>query len=657
MEHILKYLNDNNFEEIVKIKNYNTYITDGNNILHLLAIRGNEKGLDYFLSSNPELNETNSMGHNIIHLLFKNGWDDIAKKYYTKYTELLYTHDKDLKLPISYSVDRYNTFIDCFKYMKKHDDTNISEILNNVSNYNDNIIINIIKLSDDDKYYKFIVDNLDLIDFDKPKINPVLIYCIINDKNKLSTFFIEHKKGISSKNYMYLLPINIACTKNNINIVKLLLDNNKDINYGGVNNIYLPFNIAINNDFLELADLLSEYITKYNTIDKFKNTYMHYISDNLLKYVQTKQPKKEKKIKHILKKIIFKSDIDLKNIDGVTSRQLLLKYIKMKRKDADLAKTINSIDIQKSTDNNNNIDIIKNNKKHSYGLFNSDTVHSMIYYIYLLNKYDNLGIPFYKFNEEEYKTAIMELSMQNIIYNEHYKVIYDILKTIHLFSYPLLPSVILWKDRNLNYINKDLFDIIKSLSKNKRFILIKVILVVAGQYTHANIILIDVEDSSIRRFEPYGIDDTNDEKHLDDLILEKVSKVLDKKMTYYRPSDYLDKFKFQLVSNDNSYDYRKLNDPGGYCLAWCIWYIELKINNSNLSEEDLIKYASAKINKYYKNTDNSYLYFIRDYSRKLNDEKDKILKKMNLKNNELYNVKFKQDISYKIFDYIVDFFK
>jgi hypothetical protein len=664
MENILKYLNDNKFDEIIKIKDYENFKRDGNNILHLLSIRGNEKGMDFFLKENSELNKSNIDGSNIIHLLFKNGWDDLAEKYYKKFSDLLYLFDKDINLPLLDCIDRFDTFIKCFNFMKSEKNKNIIEILNNVSYHNDNLFINLIKISkNNDNYYKFITKNIELIDFDKPKMSPILIYSIQNNKNELSKYFIKNKKGIDSKNYLYLLPINIACIKNNIEIVKLLLNENNDISYGGFNNEYFPLNIAINNDFIDLGLILSDYVTNYNTFDRYKNTYMHYIADKLITYLENNNKDNEKKLKQILKKIIYKINIDTPNNDGLTARKILLSYIKLKKKlktkDSDtkiLINTVNSIEEIKKI-KENDVNIIQNKKKYVSGLFNSDIFHNMLYCMYLLNKYNDLGIPHYKFNKNEYFENITNFEMQNISYNKYYKIIYDILNIGNRFLYPLIPSVILWRDKDLHYINTDLFKLIKNLSKEKRFIMIKISLIVGGQYTHANVILIDLKDSSIRRFEPYGISDVGDEYHLDHIILENVSNVLNKKMKYYKPNDYLNLSKFQLVSNDSNNEYRKTGDPGGYCLAWCIWYIELKINNADITEEELITNASEKIIKHYKNTDNPYLYFIRDYSRKLNDEKDKILKKLKFKNIELYDMNYKVTNLEKVLNYMINFFK
>jgi ankyrin repeat protein len=249
MENLLELINNNNFDEIIKIKDFTTKKINENYIIHLLAIRGNEKGLDFFIKHKSfDINLSNEFGLNIIHLLFKYGWDSLAEKYYKMFPELLSNVDDDIYIPLTYCLDRFETFVECFKFMKKNKDILIKDILNNVSVYNDNIILLLIKKSknkEDDIYLKFLIENIDIIEFNKPRVSPVLIFCILNDKTILAKYFIENNKGLKDKNYYHLLPINIACGKNNIEIVKILLDKNSDIEYGGLDNDYLPLNIVI----------------------------------------------------------------------------------------------------------------------------------------------------------------------------------------------------------------------------------------------------------------------------------------------------------------------------------------------------------------------------------------------------------------------------
>jgi hypothetical protein len=657
MENILELINKNKFDEIIKIKNYNEYKLNENNILHLLAIRGNQEGIDFLIDNKFDYNLANDEGNNIIHLLFEYGWDNIASVFYNKYPKLLEKFNKHLELPIKYCIKRYNTFIECFNFMKKNK-SDIYNLFNYISYYNDNIIIEIIDNLQEENYIEFLKTNIDILDFTKPKRSPILIYSIQNNHNDLATFFIGKNKGLDIKNNMFLLPINVACGKNNIQIVELILKHNPDITYGGLDNEYLPINIAINNDYIDLLNILIKYIKNYNLIDKYKNTYLHYLSDKLNDYVSTNNIAYEKKIRTIIIDFIKNSDIDLMNLDGLSSRTILQNYFKLKKnKDIEFIKK-ELKKIKNTTKNDKeykdfDFNIFKQ-KHYNTGLFNSDVLHNMLYCIYIKNKYNIIDIPFIKFKQSSYNNSLDELKMQNINYSPHYKIIYDILGFGRTYLYPLMPSLILWHNRHLYYIDNNLYDYIKN--PVKRFLFIKITLIIGEKFTHANCVLIDYKDYSVRRFEPYGINDVNDEYYLDKLLSDKISDILKKKIRYYRPGDYLEHAKFQSVSNDSITLYKKNGDPMGYCLAWCFWYVELKLNNPDINEEDLIKNAIINIYKYYKNTENPYIYFIRDYARKLNDEKDKILKKIGLDKNELYDIEYKVDNLKKVLDYIVTIF-
>ena len=112
------------------------------------------------------------------------------------------------------------------------------------------------------------------------------------------------------------------------------------------------------------------------------------------------------------------------------------------------------------------------------------------------------------------------------------------------------------------------------------------------------------------------------------------------KIKYYKPGDFLEKGRFQAISNDSVIDVKKTGDPLGYCLAWCLWYIELKLNNTSLSENELIEQAAEKIYVTYCNSNSPYIDFIRDYSRKLNDEKDKLFEEFGIDPNNFYNIAY-----------------
>jgi len=665
-ENILNLLNNDKFDELIKINNlYDIYIEE-NNIIHLLAVRGNENGIDFFIKNNKDITCTNLKSQNIIHLLFKYGHDDSAEKYYKIYPDLLKKFDYELSIPIFYCCDRYNKFKKCFNYMKNKD-FDLYNLLNTVTFYDDNVftrlVLNTCNKNTNDinqDYIDFCKKHIDLINFDLPLKNPITSYAITNNKNEIAKIFIEKNKGLQNKNYMYLLPINIACSNNNVELVKFILKQDSNITYGGGESEYLPVNIAINNNLFDLLTLLIEYIKDYDIIDRYRNTYAHYISDRLIFFVENKLITEEKQLRNISYNILKNSNIDIENIDKITTRRLLSDYIKIKKnnnmdkdiKDIKLLLKNNDTDDDVNNEyNTRNFILIKSKKHYNSGLFGADIFYKTVYLVYLYNKYKtDLCIPTIKYSNEQKNKLLYLIDLQTINYSAYYNIISNIYYLTLKYITPIVSLNILWHSKKLHYINPDLFDIIKNTKK--RFILLTISLIVGKNFTHANCIIIDSQNNDIRRFEPYGVNYMNDEYELDKIIHDNCEKIFNRKFKYYKPEDYCGNIKFQSVSNDSNNNFRKLGDPMGYCLAWCMWYIELKLNNQDIEDKKMIKLASENILQKYKKFDNPYLYFIRDYSRSLNDEKDKILRKIKVNRDELYDINYKQKNLNKIHDYI-----
>lgn len=556
----------------------------------------------------------------------------------------------------------------------KNKEYDLYNLLNTVTFYNDNVFTRLViytynkdtynKDTINKAYIDFFKKNIDLINFDLPEKNPITTYAIIKNRNELAKIFIEQNKGLHNKNYMYLLPINIACSNNNLELVKIILNKDPNINYGGGENEYLPINIAINNNLFDLLNLLNKYIKDYNIIDKYRNTYAHYIADRLHFFVQHNLINEERQLRNISYNILKKSDIDIENIDKYTTRQILASYIRLKKKNND-AKNKDITDIKVLLENKideqddeqedeqdvRNFTLVKSKKHFNTGLFGADIFYKAFYLIYLHEKYkSDLCIPSKKYSDNEKNKLLYMINLQTINYSAYYNIISNIYYLTLQYLTPIVFANILWHNKQLHYINPDLFDIIKTTKK--RFILLTISLIVAKDFTHANCIIIDTKNNDIRRFEPYGTPNMVDEYELDNLIHKNCEKIFKRKFKYYKPEDYIGNIKFQSVSNDADNNFRKMGDPIGYCLAWCMWYIELKLNNQDIEEKNMVKIASKNILNKYKKYDNPYLYFIRDYSRSLNDEKDKILRKIKINKDELYDINYKQKNLNKIYDYV-----
>ena len=127
-----------------------------------------------------------------------------------------------------------------------------------------------------------------------------------------------------------------------------------------------------------------------------------------------------------------------------------------------------------------------------------------------------------------------------------------------------------------------------------------------------NILFYDFEKLTIERFEPYGNTHLLDNK-IDDILEEELTWSTGFK--YIRPEDYLPYIGFQTISDENNLSNLKPGDFGGYCLAWCLWYLETKLKNLNLDSKTLVTKLINKILK----SDIKFSEYIRNYANKINE--------------------------------------
>jgi len=623
-------------------------IINTNNILHICAMRGLEEELikliNIYKNNNIELDIKNSDGDNIIHLLFKNGFDEIViKLFHNKILQvniLIQLNNLDDN-PLFYCCDRYDTINKLYYLINK-------EIINKSNRNNHTVItkliLNIKEDTKEDKYYKLITKMIKIIDFSQPKAMPVLMFAILAKKTELSKYFIINNLGINNKNTFNWYPLNVACITNNIIIVKMLLDIDDDIRNGGIDNLNLPINVAIKHNYIELFELLSKYVKKYDTVDKYDNIYLHYILNSMIIY--------NRKInKSILEQYINNSDLDKKNVKGVTPKKLLKD---LHKKNKIKIHIINKLNRQiKSRDKIKfNMTYKKSikTKNINYGKFNSDIMHWFIYQYIILNKYNNVTMlkSSTSFKKQINNKLNNKLNNKQVMTYE-LKLKY-ITEYIEEYFNKLSVNLIIWKSNKINYINKNFIKTLnKELKKKKRFITIQLSMMLTLNVSHAEVIIIDKKNKTITRFEPYGVDSFEDEYILDNIIKKIVERTTKEKYKYYIPRDYLDSVKFQSVSRDDEEINKKLGDPIGYCLAWCFYFIELRLCNPDMDNEEMVKLGAKKILEVYGGKENPYLYFIREYAIHLNEEKDKLLKKIGIDKDDIYDINYKIDNIKKIY--------
>ena len=110
---------------------------------------------------------------------------------------------------------------------------------------------------------------------------------------------------------------------------------------------------------------------------------------------------------------------------------------------------------------------------------------------------------------------------------------------------------------------------------------------------HATLVIYDFKRNIIERFDPYG-NTTLLDKDID--IVFKKELIYDKNVKYCDTSCYFPVAGFQTISNEENMYNQKMGDFGGYCLAWCLWYIEHRLKNLKANPKILVKKNITKIN-------------------------------------------------------------
>ncbi len=292
----------------------------------------------------------------------------------------------------------------------------------------------------------------------------------------------------------------------------------------------------------------------------------------------------------------------------------------------------------------------------NYGKFNANTLHNMIYTLIFLNKYDNLCIPHQKNMHNKFINDKFLQYITDLYRSPSELVISDLVKIYSDYFYEILPYLIVWRSSNQYYINKDLdYYLQKCLTCDSvRYIFFKLTQVASSSGTHANIVIYDKDTGVMDRFEPYGDIPHLESDKLDNMLEDKIGSVIKKhlkktkntiKFKYLRPKDYIKGIGFQTISNDIETSVKKLGDPHGYCLAWTYWYLEMRLNNPEMSPGEIIKKATASIiqNKANKKngkdkTNSVFIDFIRDYASKLDEMKNEYLRKAGISEEHIYNI-------------------
>jgi ankyrin repeat protein len=700
---IQKLINKNNWPKIYNLIitdkiDPNTKISNGNTITHLAAINNNSKIIKYLLKTHIiSLEQSNDEGNSPIFLLAQYSYLDLLKICLTQNPNFLNLTNNNNQSILNILYNNF-TFL---KYILKLNPQIIIE---------DNIITKNIddsKIKNDVNYniIKLLLNNI------KNNYNDSLLsYSISKNKIHISNLLIKNNYDVNQLDLSYQSPLFHAINILNYDLINLLISKNCNINYNGPEGDTNPMIFAIKNNIFKLIDLLLENNFDINSPDRYLNTSTHYALQNNQIKLST------------IAKFIYLGDLNKNNINNQTPLHFLIKnynfedyniLIKNKKLNIFIKDNSNKRPIDYLLENNIHdfIDIIVDNysslinknlyckninnqsckeeikkyifktkrsipasdddikikmiitQQNDFGLFNSDSFHNIIYLIILLKKYKNIGIPFqYPINDKIINDQI--LLNNNLFTSDSELIIFNLVKIYSEYFYDILPYLIIWKSKSQYFIHNNLGFLLKKclLSNNIRFIIIKLTLITGTNSTHANVILYDKLNNTLERFEPYGTIPYLDFNELN-LFIEKFGREnINEDLKFYNPTDILGNIGLQTISNDGEQIVKNLGDPAGFCLAWTLWYLEMRFNNPDVEPKLLIKDVVNNI------TDNSdinkdklFIKFIRNYAVELDKEKNKFLKELGVDDNNIYNLVYSEDDLGKIlkgvyreFDMIVE---
>ena len=159
----------------------------------------------------------------------------------------------------------------------------------------------------------------------------------------------------------------------------------------------------------------------------------------------------------------------------------------------------------------------------------------------------------------------------------------------------------------------------------------------------------DFKSMTIERFEPYG-NDMITGKEIDDILEEELT--WNTGMKYVQPKDYLPIAGFQAISDELSNDNLKRGDYGGFCLAWCLWYLEARLQNQSVDPKTLVEKLIKKLTK----SDNKFSEHIRNYANRIHEKQVKYMMEIGIDKKMISNENMDNESNNKIVNFIINKF-
>lgn len=474
---------------------------------------------------------------------------------------------------------------------------------------------------------------------DSPFIFSLAINNDIKEKELIEILKLVYKQDknifdyVDSTGNTILLPLVLA---NKYNTIKYLSDKNINFDkYTPLNTLHAftaAYNKGINYNDYKIALFIIKKIIKnhnFNETDKNGDNFVHFI---------LKQRIKNKKGSDEIEDIILShyNCWDKYNVNDITPLDLISqldydkyhKYIgkvtidiDYKYKDNIDSRWKKLIDSLEKT-NKDTIKMIEN--KYSHGnQFQAKFSDIVIFAEILDNKYKNLYLP--KYEKKNHKER------SNITMPDNF-----------LYKYNNFPWLVVWNNKDNYFIHSKLVKLMNDNKDKYDYGCCFLSLRLPDGGLHATLLLFDFNRKVIERFDPYG--NTIDiDVDMDVTLMNELTRGND--FTYYCPNKYFPVAGFQTLTNETSIYNQKMGDFGGYCLAWCLWYIEHRILNMDIDPKTLIR---KTINKFMK-MEMKPIDYIRNYANNINEQRLEYLRKLDIPEDEISNEVMKPEYNKKMY--------
>lgn len=245
------------------------------------------------------------------------------------------------------------------------------------------------------------------------------------------------------------------------------------------------------------------------------------------------------------------------------------------------------------------------------------------------------GMLFLKQQYENVFTSLTKKFILNDDLNEYFKIMGIIRETKGEY----INFEITWLYQKI-FFPSNIDSIINTFVESKKRFLVIPVGIHQANGAHANILLYDSETNEMERFEPSGGDhpiEYNYNPELLDFHLQNFFNEKFKNLKYFQPNKYEMNIGFQTMEIVDIN--KKIGDPNGFCGAWCIWWVDMRIKNTKISREKLF----VELVKTIRRNNLSFKTIIRSFSKQITDLRDSLLKKVSLDINKWLNDDFDYD--------------